>query len=334
MPKFKVLAFSRRPLFGQYSVERINSNLEFLKSELFTIDLLRSKFPSQGLLNRFKICFQLLSNNSYNLVHITGDITFSIVALIKPIKVITILDLRYKMYAGLRKKILKYFWYTLPIKLADKVITISSEVQEEIINNFSISRDKITVVPVPINSQFFAQYTSETSINDKIKVLIVGTKANKNVENMLRALDMDYPFELLIIGPLSNCHLNLLQKINYSNIEIATDSEILEAYRWADCLLFASNFEGFGMPIIEAQATNTVVITSNFEPMKTVSGGHAILVDPKDIESIRSGLRTIKGIVGDYEFLRRARTNALRYSSTEYCNSLSRIYEDLLTAKG
>ncbi len=51
------------------------------------------------------------------------------------------------------------------------------------------------------------------------------------------------------------------------------DLEIKEMYAEADLMSFCSTFEGFGLPIIEAQAMMTPVITSNLSPMKEVAGG-------------------------------------------------------------
>jgi glycosyltransferase involved in cell wall biosynthesis len=55
---------------------------------------------------------------------------------------------------------------------------------------------------------------------------------------------------------------------------------------------FISTYEGFGMPILEAQATGTPIVTSNISPMKDIAGKGAILVNPYDEKSIVNGYRT------------------------------------------
>ena len=66
-----------------------------------------------------------------------------------------------------------------------------------------------------------------------------------------------------------------------------------QQYRLCDILLFCSLYEGFGLPIIEAQAVGRPVITSNYGAMKEISNGSACLVNPKDPNSIYSGLKKI-----------------------------------------
>lgn len=77
--------------------------------------------------------------------------------------------------------------------------------------------------------------------------------------------------------------------IDYSSCANISDEELLKEYNRCDIVNFPSLYEGFGMPIIEGQATGRVVVTSNLSPMKDVAGGCAVLVDPNDIQSLRQG---------------------------------------------
>ncbi|PZR04182.1 MAG: glycosyltransferase family 1 protein, partial [Flavobacterium psychrophilum] len=69
-----------------------------------------------------------------------------------------------------------------------------------------------------------------------------------------------------------------------------TDEEILDKYKSADIVSFVSTYEGFGMPIVEANAIGRVVITSRILSMPEVAGNAAHLVDPYDVQSIRDGI--------------------------------------------
>jgi len=69
-----------------------------------------------------------------------------------------------------------------------------------------------------------------------------------------------------------------------------TDAELVEAYRRCDMVVFASLYEGFGLPILEAQAMGRPVITSNFGAMREAAGDGALLVDPYSVESIRDAV--------------------------------------------
>ena len=70
-------------------------------------------------------------------------------------------------------------------------------------------------------------------------------------------------------------------------------SKILDAYKRCDMLCFPSFYEGFGLPIIEAQAIGRPVITSNFGAMKEVAGDGALLVCPDNIDEIQQAIEQI-----------------------------------------
>ena len=70
-------------------------------------------------------------------------------------------------------------------------------------------------------------------------------------------------------------------------------------YAAADALLMPSQYEGFGLPILEAMASGTLVATSNTASMPEVGGDIAFYFDPYDTESIAEGLRRIATLSDD-----------------------------------
>jgi glycosyltransferase involved in cell wall biosynthesis len=64
-------------------------------------------------------------------------------------------------------------------------------------------------------------------------------------------------------------------------------------YRSADAFAYPSLYEGFGLPVLEAMASGTPVLTSNTGPMPEVAGDAAVLVDPFDVDDIADGLRLL-----------------------------------------
>ena len=77
--------------------------------------------------------------------------------------------------------------------------------------------------------------------------------------------------------------------VNYSNVYNLTDEEMLQEYEKVDIVVFPSIYEGFGMPIMEAQAIGRAVITTRRAPMDWVVGKDAALLDnPLDIQEYRT----------------------------------------------
>lgn len=119
----------------------------------------------------------------------------------------------------------------------------------------------------------------------------MGTKANKNLERSLEALK-DLTCKVILIGKLSETQQQLLiaNSIDFVNYFNLSYEDIISYYKSADIVCFPSTYEGFGMPIVEAQAIGRPVLTSNIGAMAEVAGEGAYLINPFEVDSIRAGL--------------------------------------------
>ena len=104
------------------------------------------------------------------------------------------------------------------------------------------------------------------------------------------------------------------------------DKDIPALYSAAEVFAFPTLYEGFGIPILEAQQCGTPVLTSNISALPQVAGESAALVDPYDEDSIRDGLRkllTDKSL--QKELIEKGYNNAARFSWESSATELNRI---------
>ena len=288
----------RNPLKEYFSIENVFNELanELQNEATVSIQKKHVPFTSSSLKTVIKNS-QFAAKNSSGINHVTGDIYY-ITPYLKGKKIITIHDfvLFRRTQNFFKKQLFKYLWYTQPIKSADIITVISPQIKKELLDLFTIDENKIKVIPNFYNPY----YTSLQKITSQIenKILFIGDTENKNLTRVIEALH-GINIHLDIVGKPSINDTQLLAKNNIKyqlHINI-TDAELGVLYQTSTMLLFPSLYEGFGLPIIEAQAVGLPVITSNIEPMSWVAGEAAFLVDPTNIKAIREAVISVQSNV-------------------------------------
>jgi glycosyltransferase involved in cell wall biosynthesis len=173
-------------------------------------------------------------------------------------------------------------------------------------------------------------------------VLHVGSNLRrKNREGALRAVAECASWwngKIVFAGqPLTRELWQLAQRLAIVDriVEVPKPSdELLEGlYNGALALLFPSRFEGFGWPIIEAQACGCPVICGDREPMPEVAGDAAIFCHSEDYAALGDAVRTLANHAEVREHLRRrGLENARRYGTAQMISQIVRIYEHLAVA--
>jgi glycosyltransferase involved in cell wall biosynthesis len=229
-----------------------------------------------------------------DIYHITGHVHYLALRLPKQRTVLTIHDLEFlKIRTGLRRFIIKKLFLDLPIRRLKYVTTVSEITKQEILAITNFADEKITIIENPLQEQYLTSRKKAFN-KDCPTILQVGIAHNKNIVNLIKSL-AGINCCLRIIGNLPE---DLLAELNASGIKYENafgldEAAMKEEYENADIVTYCSTNEGFGLPIIEGQAMQTSVITSNISPMKEVSGGAAVLVDPNKVTSIREGILKI-----------------------------------------
>jgi glycosyltransferase involved in cell wall biosynthesis len=163
--------------------------------------------------------------------------------------------------------------------------------------------------------------------------------ARKNRDGVLRifaAFRRETPSHLLFVGePLSPDLLTLRDRLGLGadDVAVAQDppSLLLEAcYRHAFALLFPSRFEGFGWPVIEAQACGCPVLTTTVSALLEVAGDGACLRDPADEAGFAADLRALREPAFRADLIARGLRNAARFTPEEMVTRFIRLYEEIL----
>jgi glycosyltransferase involved in cell wall biosynthesis len=267
--------------------------------------------------------------NRYGINHITGSEHFLTLFLPSKRTIVSVMDVMYINYlTGIKRFIWKQL-YIKTLKYAEKVTFISEESKKTTLEHVSLAEEKMCIIPCPVSSQF--SYNFKDFNSDKPIILHIGTLERKNLTRTVEALK-GIKCHLRIIGKLDDEILKLLQinKIEFSNGTRLSDEEIVQEYNNCDIVNFVSMHEGFGMPIIEGQASGRIVITSNISPMKDVANDGAILVDPYDIESINKGyLFVIKNENERNDIIKKGLKNAKLFQVSEIARQYLALYESI-----
>jgi glycosyltransferase involved in cell wall biosynthesis len=167
------------------------------------------------------------------------------------------------------------------VAAATRVIAVSDFTRDELQSILGVPPEKISVVPNAVEDVFTP--TGPGASGDY--VLAVGTlEPRKNLERIAAAADG----ELRVVGTAGWGEVRLPG--NVTLLGDVDDAELASLYRGARCLVYASLYEGFGIPVAEALACGCAIVTSRGSAMEEIAGPDATYVDPLDVASIRDGI--------------------------------------------
>lgn len=327
----KIYFFERKPRNGaNFSIESIFTNLRNkLKLKIESEIHVCSCFNT-GLLNKIINILEVLIKSKRGICHITGEVHY--LALLLPSKrtILTIHDCgMVDKNIGLKRIFNLWLYLKMPLKNVSAITTVSEATKAEIIKYTNCSSDLITVIPVQLNSHYY--FVEKVFCVEKPRILQIGTGYNKNIPNLIMAIK-GLSCHLIIIGKLTSEQSILLEnnRIEYTNLYNLTDSEMFNQYQLCDIVTFASTFEGFGMPIIEANAVGRVVLTSNVSSMPEVASDAACLVNPFDVEDIKRGLRLLIDDEGyRKQLISNGILNAKRFDERVIAESYYQVYKKI-----
>ena len=322
----KILFIYRNSEMG-FSVGKVFKPIEIEMAKyaiVCSIELPFANYSLKGLWANISYLREHLKKSRYDAVLITGTENYLLPFISSAKKIVVVHDVKsfFNNVIGMRRK-LKELMFIKVLRKADRIVAISEQTQKEL-NDYGF---RSYVIYDPVSPTF--TYVSKEVNKECPIILHIGTNSNKNLHSSILALK-GLNCHLRIVGNISSEEIKLLDdnKIKHSSCANISDEELLEEYRNCDIVNFPSLYEGFGMPIIEGQATGRVVVTSNLSPMKEVAGGAAILVNPRDVLSMHKGY--VEAISNGDKYVEKGLENVKRFSvfsiTCQYFNLIKELF--------
>ncbi len=244
------------------------------------------------------------------------DIFHSCEPLMPPIKnkksIITIHDLAYKKFPNLfQSQVLKWDKIIAQnVYRTDSIIVPSEQTKNDVINAFKVPEDMVNAIYLPVDDKFY--HSIDKLLIEKVKekykllfpfILFVGTiEPRKNITVLIEAFEKLHKLKklelhLVLVGKLGWYYKPILDRISKSSIKnkihllhyIPLD-DLVAIYRLAEFLVYPSIYEGYGVPVLEAMASGTAVITSRSSSLIEIAGDSALFFEPSDSDKLRDAI--------------------------------------------
>ena len=224
-------------------------------------------------------------------------------------QIITIHDFIPLIYPDVAKHQNKFYKYLMPLLLrkADKIICISENTKKDLMKFYNVDEKKIKVIYNGYDSNLFncknvkKEVLKKYNITDDYMIMVGASYPHKNLEMALYALkDLDEECKLVVVGKDSKYILKLKALANELNIEekikfigYVPDEDLPSLYHYSKAFIYTTLYEGFGLPILEAMACGTVVLSSDNSSLPEVYGEGALIFENNNSQDLKDKMKLI-----------------------------------------
>jgi glycosyltransferase involved in cell wall biosynthesis len=216
---------------------------------------------------------------------------------------------------------------------AAKILTVSDFTRGQLVEWAEVSPQKVFNVGCGVDSAYQPEGDSY-NLPFPYLLCVSNRKRHKNefrtVEAFAKAA-IDPRIRLVFTGKPTSDLIRCIDRHQVTArvefVDVVPEEDLPSLYRGAQALIFASLYEGFGLPILEAMACGIPVLTSNVTALPEVAGDAALLVDPTSVEQIAAATEQI---VSDTSLRRRLREKGLaKAAQFSWTGTAARVHEIL-----
>lgn len=235
---------------------------------------------------------------------------------VKPSKsVVTFCDTTFQLYPEMHSRAKRVFFPAMmnwSAKHADRLIAISDSTRNDVIRLLGVAPDKIVSIPLAASAAFRTLTTELVqSVCEKYVVsrgrfiYYVGVlEPRKNVPLLIEAYARIQPIlgdvPLLIAGKKGWMYEAIFERVAQLGLQdhirflgYVPQDELIALYNAAGVFVYPSNYEGFGLPVLEAMQCGAPVVTTTASSLPEVAGDAALLVPPQDVEALAEAIHRI-----------------------------------------
>ena len=273
--------------------------------------------------------------------------------------VVTIHDIIHLLYPGFLPGRMASLYaqrmFRHSVTRADRIIAVSRNTSSDVLDYFDIPPEKIQVVYNGVEDRFrelldadeLAARLGDVGVQPPYLLFVGNPKPHKNLDRVIKAYARarqraGFEAPLVCVGARPGSDFKLERRARQlgvgDHVQLVghVPAEALPAlYQGASLFLYPTLYEGFGLPVVEAMASRTPVITSNTSSLREIARGYAELVNPLDVEEIATAIELC---MKDRDHARglteRAAGRAAEFQWQTAAESTLKVYREVLHETG
>ncbi len=224
--------------------------------------------------------------------------------------IVTVHDLSYLIFPSNASRIFYiYYKYFLArsLKNADIIVADSNNTKKDVIKYYHVPENKIKVIYLGVSEIFFKSEKKKRLIKDKYFLTLTTHPQRKNTLSILETIKKNkklLEYKIVIAGLIEKKQIDILKE-KIHNLELknnvilwgyAAEEDLVSLYQHAEFFIYPSFYEGFGLPVLEAMASRSPVISSNTSSLVEILPNQDFSFDPRNPKDMLSKMIKMTGL--------------------------------------